>query len=284
MEEEGDNHEGSGEEPKQETKSPVETVAPPVNPAETVTYMCVECGQVLSSAYSLKRHSLTHTGEKPHACNFCDKRFAHAYRLTEHLNVHIGDKLFQCVTCGKDFSKAASLKRHMVTHHKKAFVCQHCQTKLENNDDLDEHLVVHHNMSRSHMCVVCGKYFTCEDILEEHIRSHLSDVDAMADEEENIISVGKDQEALTRPEKSVQSPYFAAKTAVVSVKKNNAVRKQTNTAKTPKKNDVTCIECGKSFSRPDSLRRHLVAIHSNNNEIDVNQVPQNSASLPTSGE
>lgn len=48
-------------------------------------HKCLYCGKNLGSPKDLRRHVLTHTGEKPHACPFCPYRAA----LKGNLKVHI---------------------------------------------------------------------------------------------------------------------------------------------------------------------------------------------------
>ena len=45
---------------------------------------CGECGRKFSRKDHLKRHSLTHSGEKPHICNICDSRFTRVDALQLH--------------------------------------------------------------------------------------------------------------------------------------------------------------------------------------------------------
>ncbi|KAF5897437.1 zinc finger protein, partial [Clarias magur] len=62
-------------------------------------FICEHCYGAFRSSYHLKRHILTHTGEKPFGCDMCDMRFIQRYHLERHKRVHSGEKPYQCDRC-----------------------------------------------------------------------------------------------------------------------------------------------------------------------------------------
>ncbi|GFY66353.1 probable histone-lysine N-methyltransferase PRDM7 [Trichonephila inaurata madagascariensis] len=58
----------------------------------TTWHQCPECSYSTSLATHMRRHMLTHSGEKPHACPRCHKRFSQEENLRQHLVVHTGEK------------------------------------------------------------------------------------------------------------------------------------------------------------------------------------------------
>jgi uncharacterized Zn-finger protein len=78
-------------------------------------HFCKICKRNFSN---LKLHMLTHTGEKPHACDFCGKRFTQKINLKHHRMIHTGEKPYVCSICGKGFNQQSSLRGHMMIHMK----------------------------------------------------------------------------------------------------------------------------------------------------------------------
>lgn len=60
----------------------IHNIAPPFGLA---VYECVECFEKFSDKSHLDRHTLKHTGIKPHVCLKCNKAFSRKEHLTRHL-------------------------------------------------------------------------------------------------------------------------------------------------------------------------------------------------------
>ncbi|KAI8371655.1 uncharacterized protein BYT42DRAFT_482563, partial [Radiomyces spectabilis] len=56
----------------------------------SLRYHCVHCRKTFSRPSSLRIHTYSHTGEKPHGCPHpgCDRRFSVQSNMRRHLRVH----------------------------------------------------------------------------------------------------------------------------------------------------------------------------------------------------
>lgn len=54
------------------------------NKGESRRYACEYCDKTYASNHSLKQHSYTHFGLKPHKCSYCEKRYTQPNNLRTH--------------------------------------------------------------------------------------------------------------------------------------------------------------------------------------------------------
>ncbi|KXJ68254.1 hypothetical protein RP20_CCG004755 [Aedes albopictus] len=82
-------------------------------------YKCKICGDIFKTRNGLKRHTLHHTGERPHKCPHCPATFTVPSGLRCHLLTHTDEEKLQCPICRKPFKRNAALKQHIqYIHHK----------------------------------------------------------------------------------------------------------------------------------------------------------------------
>ena len=63
----------------------------------------------------MKRHELSHTGDKPYTCGDCGKSYADPQRLKDHAMSHTGLLPYSCDFCGSSFRR----KDHVMNHIKR---------------------------------------------------------------------------------------------------------------------------------------------------------------------
>ena len=77
---------------------------------------CSICLISFSKTSSLRRHMMSHTGEKPHTCNLCNFACSSTSGLNRHLMNHMQEKPYICNQCGKTFSANSLLEIHKRSH------------------------------------------------------------------------------------------------------------------------------------------------------------------------
>ncbi|CAL1278079.1 unnamed protein product [Larinioides sclopetarius] len=133
--------------------------------------MCHLCKKAFVRNRYLKRHYLSHTGEKAYFCDICTAGFSERGRLNRHYKIH------NCAykTVRNQFSEKCTLKCHSVTHKvcskDRKYVCLFCNKKFLTKSHLSTHYLVHTG-ERPHACEVCNKAFSQKHHLMRHYRLH----------------------------------------------------------------------------------------------------------------
>ncbi|XP_067004369.2 zinc finger protein 343-like [Anabrus simplex] len=63
------------------------------------THPCPNCCKKYKTRSSLKRHMLSHTGERPYFCNLCDRRFLRNCDVLRHMPTHSELRPYTCTVC-----------------------------------------------------------------------------------------------------------------------------------------------------------------------------------------
>ncbi|GFW20575.1 b lymphocyte-induced maturation protein 1 homolog [Trichonephila clavipes] len=81
-------------------------------------HQCPFCDYASLLLANVKRHILTHTGERPFICSVCNKGFIEKKNLTTHMLKHTGERPHKCQLCSKSFMRKDALKSHMIVHYR----------------------------------------------------------------------------------------------------------------------------------------------------------------------
>ncbi|XP_061894372.1 gastrula zinc finger protein XlCGF57.1-like [Entelurus aequoreus] len=79
-------------------------------------FECSECERTFNRKESMKRHMVTHTGERPFTCSVCVRSFSLKQYLARHMMIHTGENPFSCSVCNNRFRDKFKLMVHMRKH------------------------------------------------------------------------------------------------------------------------------------------------------------------------
>jgi len=75
-----------------------------------------------TTAGSIKRHLLTHTGEKAYKCTENHYKSSQSSSLQTHMKTHTSEKPFSCTECDYKSSQSSNLNTHMKSHTSEFFL------------------------------------------------------------------------------------------------------------------------------------------------------------------
>lgn len=149
--------------------------APPV-------FLCMKCKNRFDSLLELKQHVFqknTCTISQL-TCNVCEKTFDNKKRMSQHMKIHEEKVKYICDKCGKMYKNQFNLENHKssqhgeyLEEHQNVYKCRLCSEKFDNRTDLYAHMKNHSKDSQELLCDTCGKCFTNNHNLKNHMRTHL---------------------------------------------------------------------------------------------------------------
>ncbi|VDK34465.1 unnamed protein product [Taenia asiatica] len=134
--------------------------------------ICSYCGKTFDRPSLLRRHILSHTGERPFPCQYCDKAFSTRSGANTHERTHTGYKPYICRICGRRFAAGSNYIFHIYTHtNTRRHRCDICTKAFVTPGDLRRHKYVH-TEDWPFRCSVCNRGFAVERSLISHKAIH----------------------------------------------------------------------------------------------------------------
>ncbi|KAM6454700.1 ras-responsive element-binding protein 1 isoform 1-T7 [Liasis olivaceus] len=134
-------------------------------------HSCSICGKSLSSASSLDRHMLVHSGERPYKCSVCDQSFTTNGNMHRHMKIHEKDPAGTTST-----APASPLKRRRLSTKRKfsheAEVDKEEQSPAKKVVEESQNGETEKKADEIYRCPVCSKEFSCKYGLETHMEVH----------------------------------------------------------------------------------------------------------------
>ncbi|NXH23339.1 RREB1 protein, partial [Bucco capensis] len=194
----------------QTVKSPMKSPAPnrigrrnQESKEEKSSYTCPLCEKICTTQHQLTMHIRQHntdTGGTDHSCSICGKSLSSASSLDRHMLVHSGERPYKCSVCGQSFTTNGNMHRHMKIHEKDPNSTASTtppsplkrrrlssKRKFTHDPELDREertpakKVVEDGHSAEgdrkaeeevYHCPVCFKEFFCKYGLESHLETH----------------------------------------------------------------------------------------------------------------
>ena len=141
---------------------------------EAGPFVCSHCGKAFEGRRKYLVHLRHHDpNAKKFRCPQCDLGFVQKEFLRRHLLTHSGERPFQCSLCPSTFRQMIHLRQHQRRKHPTSDPkqrCPHCPRAFWTSSELKNHLMYHAPESRTHHCQLCDLSFVEKRHLDRHAR------------------------------------------------------------------------------------------------------------------
>ncbi|XP_012242784.1 zinc finger protein 62 isoform X4 [Bombus impatiens] len=144
---------------------------------EPEEYSCDVCEFKCQNRRRLKEHlERKHASEYKYDCEYCGKKFKVKGDMRLHIRFKHKEGPIVCDVCGKTCSNSNSLYVHQKwAHFKPKYECEICKRRMVTQENLDQHILLQHERRESFVCEECGKSFTENHRLKQHMMTHTGD-------------------------------------------------------------------------------------------------------------
>lgn len=145
--------------------------------SEQEEYACDVCEFKCQTRRRLKEHlERKHASEYKYDCEFCGKKFKVKGDMRLHVRFKHKEGPIVCDVCGKTCSNSNSLYVHQKwAHFKPKYECEICKRRMVTQENLDQHILLQHERRESFVCEECGKSFSENHRLKQHMMTHTGD-------------------------------------------------------------------------------------------------------------
>lgn len=247
-----------------------------------INYMCYKCGKFFSSTNESNHCSLTDEAlsvMKIFPCNHCKETFLREDLLEDHMFVHSSSQ-YICDRCGTSYVRQEDLVTHERIHDNNK--CLECLEIFIDKNEMD----LHYKKLETFMhCSPCDAYFWVKCAYNRHLRTH-SVFRAYVEMKKSKSSFKCDQcnqvfnstnelldHCRTHSEvRPILCEYCG--TSYVNIynlrrhlKKNTiSLTSRSNRSLSP----FPCDKCNEAFMAKCSLKKHVLAMHTENSTSDQN--------------
>ncbi|TSK16038.1 Ras-responsive element-binding protein 1 [Bagarius yarrelli] len=144
--------------------------------AGAADHSCSICGKCLSSASSLDRHMLVHSGERPYKCSVCAQTFTTNGNMHRHMKIHDKDASLSSPTSpspsGKRKRPSAVLSKKKPNNSNDGEQADEPSSKKVLEDSRVDDQTVTKGQEGQLPCPICFKTFGSKHELETHMETH----------------------------------------------------------------------------------------------------------------
>ncbi|XP_015911349.1 zinc finger protein 596 isoform X1 [Parasteatoda tepidariorum] len=152
-------------------------------------YQCSMCSYSCHGRTDMKKHILTHTGERPHICHICGKGFVQKSVLYNDQALFYPMKStycnkvcnsYKCVLCSYTCVNIGNMKRHVIVHTgERPYICNLCNKTFNQNSVSSQQSlyystrqVLGNKVYKSYKCTLCS--YSCHNNtnMKKHIYVH----------------------------------------------------------------------------------------------------------------
>lgn len=147
------------------------------NVTELEEYSCDACEFKCQNRRRLKEHlERKHGSDYKYDCEYCGKKFKVKGDMRLHVRFKHKEGPIVCDVCGKTCSNSNSLYVHQKwAHFKPKYECEICKRRMVTQENLDQHILLQHERRESFVCEECGKSFSENHRLRQHMMTHTGD-------------------------------------------------------------------------------------------------------------